>query len=130
MSGLTNYALVALLPEGVDRYIALFTTLPADDGVGGVEASVSGYARKAHSSWVNDASGTITKRMNNGAIELAALNDPLAGVVGWGVYDAPTGGNLIVFGELVDSAGDAATVSFVAGEQPRFLDQSLVVGVS
>lgn len=134
MSGLSDYgeaqALIALLPEGTNRYIALFTVLPGEDGTGGTEASGSSYARKAHSSWVNDTSGDVTRRKNNGNITFAALTGSLSGIVGWGIYDALSSGNLIAFGPVLDSGGNEVTKNFVATDQPQFLDQELKIGLN
>lgn len=133
MSGLSNYgeeqALIALLPNGTACYVALFTELPDDDGTGGTEASGSSYARKSHSAWTNGTSGTATQRKNNGTIEFAALSGSLAGIVGWGIYDALTSGNLIAFGTIKNSGGTDVTKNFVSTDQPRFLDQELKVGI-
>jgi hypothetical protein len=135
MAGLTDYgeqqALIALLPNGTARYVGLFTTLPtADDGTGGVEASGSGYARKSHAAWLNTAVAPITYRVNNGAIEFTALTADLDGCVGWGVWDAAAAGNLIAFGNLKDVAGNSITKNFTSGNQPRFPDQELQIGIN
>ena len=54
MAGISNYSASSLLdwlagvtamPALGSRYLALFTTMPADDGTGGVEAAFTGYAR-------------------------------------------------------------------------------------
>ncbi len=122
-------ALIALMPGGTNRYVALFTTKPDDDGTGGVECTGSGYARKVYSSWVSITTDGVTYRKNNGAIEFVALSDALSGVVAYGIYDASSGGNLIDFDDLLDSGGEAVTKNFIAGDQPRFLDQELKVGL-
>lgn len=130
---LTTYgqaqALAANLPGGTNRYVALFTTLPDTDGTGGVECTGSSYARVLHTAWTNAVADDITYRKNNGTIEFAALSDVLSGVVGWGIFDALTNGNLIAFGEVRDVSAVAVTKDFVAGDQPRFLDQELKVAV-
>jgi len=76
-------------------YAALFTTLPLDDGTGGVEVSGTGYARVAlSSSTFSLASGGAPATTTNAS----AITFPVAGaswgtVVGVGFFDAPTGGN-------------------------------------
>lgn len=136
MSGLTDYAeaacLTALLPNGTDVYVGFFTVLPtADDGTGGTEASGSGYARKAHQAWVNTTVGDYTYRVNNGAIEFTALTADLDGVNGWGIWDASVAGNLLAFGPLLDALGaEVYDKTLTNGNQPRFVDQELKIGLN
>lgn len=135
MAGLTDYgeqqALIALLPNGTNVYAGFFTVLPtADDGTGGTEATGSGYARKAHAAWINVAEDPITYRVNNGAIEFATLSADLVDVVGWGVWDALTSGNLIAFGPLLDVSENEITKTFTSGNQPRFVTQELKIGLN
>lgn len=105
------------LPQGTDVWIALFTTMPDADGVGGVEAAGSSYARVAHQDWVTsvrESDGvSFTERRNNGDIEFPTLTGALDGVVGWGAYDASTGGALR-WGSTFRKERD-----FIATEQPR-----------
>lgn len=134
--GLSQYgkeqALASLLPNGTSRWVALLTTLPtAEDGTGLVEATGSSYARKSYSAWLNTTADGITYRVNNGAIEFAALTGNLSDVEGWAIFDddgTPTG-NLIAYGSIRNSSGVAIVIDFVSGEQPRFLDQELQVGI-
>jgi hypothetical protein len=136
MSGLTDYAeqtaLETLLPNGTDVFVGFFTVEPtADDGTGGTEASGSGYARKAHQAWTNTTSGDITYRVNNGAIEFAALTADLVGINGWGIWDAVSGGNMIAFGPILDAGGaEVVDKTFTSGNQPRFINQELMVGLN
>lgn len=133
MSGLTDYgeqqALIALLPNGTNRYVGFFTVLPDDDGTGGTEASGSGYARIAHAAWINVAAAPITYRVNDGAVEFAALTADLVDIVGWGIWDALAAGNLIAFGPILNVGGVEITKTFTSGNQPRFIDQELKVGI-
>jgi hypothetical protein len=117
-----------VLPNGTNKFIALLTTLPtARDGTGLVEASGSGYARKAHQAWTNSTVANNTVRANNGAITFAALTGDLPGIVGWAIYDLIAGTNLIAFGPLVDAAGAEITRNFLNGDQPVFGDAELEV---
>ncbi len=133
MAGLTDYgeaqALGALLPSGTNRWVLLYTTMPADDGTGGVEAAGSGYARVAHSAWVDAIVGDYTYRRNSGAITFAALTGALSGIVGWGISDAAVAGNIVGTGLIRDAGGTAVTKNFIAGDQPRFIDQELKLGL-
>lgn len=128
-SGLMNTgaatALAAAIPNGTSVYVGLLTQMPLDaTGAGLIEAAGSGYARIAFSTWLttNSTSGSI--RTNSGAITFAALSAALAGIVGFGIWSAITGGNLIACG-LVNNG---VAISFVSTDQPSFADQTLNVG--
>ncbi|WP_438482728.1 phage tail fiber protein [Oleiharenicola lentus] len=72
--------------------VCLFTTLPADDGSGGVEAAGSGYASvivaalDANFSLVGDLVANIAE------IQFPVLTGALPEIVGWGIRDS---GNVI-----------------------------------
>jgi hypothetical protein len=108
MSGLSNYTAQAFLNYLVGKttvptlpanvYVALFTTMPTDAGTGGVEPATGGYARVLTSgaSW-NAASGSGPSTISNAsslAFPLATANYA-APIIGWGLFDASTGGNLL-----------------------------------
>lgn len=123
-------ALAGALPAGTNRYVALLTAVPTvDAGTGLVEATGSGYARKAHSAWTNGSVGDVVTRANNGSVEFTALTDALTGVVGWAIYDAATVGNLVAWGYTRNVGGVKTTFDFALGDQPRFIDGELVTGV-
>jgi hypothetical protein len=125
-----NTALAAVLPNGTNRYVALLTAIPtAKDGTGMVEATGSGYARKAHSAWLDTTDGDAVYRVNDGAITFAALSADLDAIVGWAIYDASTSGNLLAYGPLLDVGGVEVEVDFASGDEPRFVDQQLRVGL-
>lgn len=102
-------------------YLALFTTIPADDGTGGVEVTGGSYARvdvgPDDALW-NAPSGD-TGIFDN--ISVVSFPDPTAdwgNVIGAGLFDASSGGTLLATGAL-DSArnilsGDP-TPNFPAG---------------
>lgn len=134
MGGLATYgkqqALDGILPNGTTFYAGFLTTLPSDDaGTGLVEATGSGYARKGHSAWMNVDESPEWYRVNNGAIEFAALTADLASCVGWGIWTAVSGGSLVAWGPLLDVGENEVTQTFTNGNQPRFVDQELKVGV-
>jgi hypothetical protein len=95
-------------------YLALFTTLPGEDGTGGVEVSGGSYARQA-------ASGAVWNTAAAGSIDTASdITFPTASaswgtVVGVGLYDASTVGNLLWYGAVGTSKaidnGDTAKVT-------------------
>ena len=88
---------VAYAPPA-DHRIALFSTLPADDGTGGVELTGTGYARavvaRAASSWAAPAAGAgDIRQISNAAVVsfgTAGSDWAPAGApcVGWGAFGA------------------------------------------
>lgn len=134
MSGITVYEAKRYfddaMPNGTDVYVGLFTSLPAKDGTGGVEADYTSYARVAHQDWLSQVINTATVRRSNvGAVEMVAvgLGDPGQTVVGWGIWDALTGGNLIHWGPLKDASGNVVTKALVVGDQVRWTEGTLKV---
>lgn len=108
-------------------YVALFTS-SCSDSAAGTEVSGGSYARVAvasgGSTWTNTQnSGTGVSSGTGGTTTNAStvpFNTPSAGwgtVTHWGLYDASSGGNLLVCAALTTSktinSGD--TVSFAAG---------------
>lgn len=102
-------------------YVALFTSAPSDSG-GGTEVSTSGtaYARQnlapSNSNWTQPTGGT-------GVVTNAvAINYPTA-TGSWGtithfaIFDASTGGNMLVWGALGASkvVGTSDVFSFAIG---------------
>ena len=105
MSSLSDYLETALLnhvfrniaytaPATV--YLALFTTMPVDDGTGGVEVTGGSYARKA----VAFAAGPAGAGQVLNSAQITFTNMPQVSVVGAGIYDALTAGNLLVLSPL------------------------------
>lgn len=112
MTGFTDYWAKKVLdyttgktapPALANCYLALFTTMPSDANVGGVEPTTGGYARVATtgSSW-NAASGSAPVTDTNSAVlafpqATANYTNP---IIGWGLFDAATSGNLLFFDYL------------------------------
>jgi len=110
-------------------YVALFTAAPTDAG-GGTEVSGGSYARVGVactlSNWAGtQGAGTTTASTgssgttsNNVAITFPAPTANWGTVTAFGLFDAPTGGNLLIYGNLntpkTINNGDAAP-SFAAG---------------
>lgn len=139
MSALSNYLenkLVDLILRGqafsapANVYIGLFTTDPTD-AASGTEVSGGSYARVAVSgalaSWAGTqsagsttaSSGTGGVTSNNAAITWSAAPTANWGTVThFGIFDAPSGGNLLLHGALTASKtinnGDPAP-AFPAG---------------
>lgn len=109
-------------------YFGLFTANPTDSG-GGTEVAGGSYARVAVSSslanWAGTqstgsttaSSGTGGTTSNNSAITFPAPTANWGTITGVGVFDASTGGNLLLWSALTTSKtvnnGDAAP-SFAA----------------
>lgn len=121
------------IPNGSNVYVGLFTTLPAADGTGGVEATYDSYARVAHSTWLSKTIATSTVRRENiGAVEMIALG--LGGadqtIVGWGIWDASTSGNLRHWGPLRSASGVEAPQTITVGDQIRWTEGTLQIQIS
>lgn len=111
-------------------YVALFTTADNDAGSARVEVSGGSYARVAVTSslanWAGTqaagstvaSTGNTGTTSNNGAVTFAAPTANWGSVVGFGIFDASTGGNELFYGALGTAKtvnnGDAAP-SFAAG---------------
>ena len=99
-------------------YYALMTTLPTDAG-GGVEVSAAGYSRHAAtvgSTYFEAAvsnGGNVTNKL---AVSFGTATAAWGTVVGWAMYDAAAGGNLIAWGALPSYAvGVNFTPSYAVG---------------
>jgi hypothetical protein len=77
-------------------YLALSTTVPTDGG-GVTEPSGGSYARTACS--FSAASGRQIQ--NSGAVTFPAATADWGTIVGWALYDASSGGNILFFGECL-----------------------------
>ena len=83
------------------RYLALFTAIGTVAGTGFTETSYTGYARVAVT--FGAASGTDPDTISNSAAVTfgTCTASPGSNIIGWGIYDAATGGNLIEFDYIV-----------------------------
>lgn len=104
-------------------YVALYTSNPTDAG-GGTEVSGGSYARAAIASslanWAGTqgsgttvaSNGATGQTSNNVAIQFPTPTADWGTITGFGVHDAASGGNLIVWGAFTGTklvkAGDAA----------------------
>jgi hypothetical protein len=96
-----------------DKYVALYSSAPTDDG-GGTELSGNGYARVLSNSWSTSTTGTLS---NSVAITFeAATGDWTA--THFGIFDNSTEGNLLGWGQLTTpktvQSGDIATFAIGA----------------
>lgn len=109
-------------------YVALLTAAPSDTG-GGTEVTGGSYARVAVTSalanWAGTqapasttaSSGTTGTTSNNGTVTFPAPTANWGSITHFGIYDASTAGNLLIYGALTVAktvnSGDAAP-SFAA----------------
>jgi hypothetical protein len=109
-------------------YVGLFTVNPSDTG-GGTEVTGGSYARVTVASslanWAGTqaaasttaSTGTTGTTSNNGAITFPAPSANWGTVTGFGIFDAVSAGNLLIWGALTANKtvnnGDAAP-SFAA----------------
>lgn len=97
-------------------YVALFTTLPANDGTGGTEVSGGAYARQAitFGTHTGGAPATIA---SNALVQFPTATAAWGTIVGCALYDASTAGNMLESGPLVTSktVGIGDAFSFPVG---------------
>lgn len=98
-------------------YVALFTAVPSDSS-GGTEVAGSSYARQAVASaaWTR----TVSSIANNAEVAFPAVTTTPYTVVGWGIFDAVTAGNMLYWG---DTASTVMNVSDV----PRFAASAITI---
>lgn len=93
-------------------HLALFSAAPDDTGSGGTEISGGGYSRQPID--FSAASGDPTATSNPNEVIYPAATTDWDKVVGVGIYDAHTGGNMLLHVPLTDSkkvfAGDLFSV--------------------
>ncbi len=129
MPGLTDYTAEnvlnyivgkAAVPALPTTYVALFTVAPSDAGTGGTEVSGGSYARAATtgSTWnaASASSGaepatTPASISNNATVTFATPTGGWGNVIGVGLFDALTGGNLLAFDYLGNYPWRPATMS-------------------
>jgi hypothetical protein len=115
MSGLSNYLENKLLDHTLRNtsytpvttvYLALYVGSPTDTGSGGTEVAVTRQAATFGAA----ASGTVS---NSSSISFTSM--PVATVTHIGIFDASTGGNLLIHGALsasvVSASGDTFTIA-------------------
>lgn len=89
-------------------FLALYTVLPTDAG-GGTQVSGGGYARQAITFGAPSA-GVIT---NSGAVSFTASGAAYGTVVGIGIFDASTAGNLLAWDDITSAViNDGDTLNF------------------
>lgn len=111
----THLLLTSSWTKPANLYVALFTTLPAEDNTGGVEVSGTGYARvlcgPGDSYWTPPVGGSGIYT-NAVVIQYGSPTSDWGSVVGFGLFDAITSGNYLL-GNLFD-----APISILSGNPP------------
>jgi hypothetical protein len=93
-------------------FVALYTAAPSDSG-GGTEVSTGGYSRQAVTFSVASAGATS----NTGALTFTA-SASWGTITHIGIFDASTGGNLLMHGALTTprTIGAGETLTFAIGD--------------
>ncbi len=108
---------------GTSVYVSLHTADPTDAG-SGTEVSGSNYARTQVTAWDAPASRAT---QNTNAITFPTPSGSWGTITHYGIWDASTSGNLLMYGALTSSiAPSSGTVRFSAGA----LDLALTGGWS
>ena len=115
MVGLTTFTATELLKAITDQagfvevttpYLALFTVVGTDAGTGFTESSYTGYARQSvlAASWNAPSGASPTTVSNSATVSFPICTNSATGIIetdiAWGLYDASTAGNLIVWDYL------------------------------
>jgi hypothetical protein len=123
---LLNHVLAAAaFTPPVTWYIGLFTVLPDDNGAGGVEVAGGSYARvavTANSTNFPVASGGVIS--NGVTFTFPTATADWGTVIGFGLFDAATVGNL-----RIKAAVNASKV-VLNGDTVRFTGNTLVFSLS
>lgn len=104
-------------------YVALFTTNPtADDGTGAVEVSGGSYARASittSTGWSSiSGSGTSPHQISNAStITFATPTANWGAVIGIGIYDASSAGNLLYWTSITSQTINTGVVASFAANQ-------------
>lgn len=109
-----------VLPNGTPRYVGFFTSYPTSaNGTGGVESTIP---RVAVSSW--DTSGI--RRYNLERLDFE-VPSPQA-IVGLGVWDSASGGELLAFEPVQLEVGSPVTIALDVDDTLAILEGDLVLG--
>ena len=110
----------------VNVYVALFTVAPDDTGAG-TEVTGGDYARvevvNNSTNWPAAAGATATKS-NGTAVNFVTATGDWTTVVAFGIFDDPTAGNLLVWGDITPNQAipSGITATFDVGTLVVTLD--------
>lgn len=109
---------VSSYPQPVALYVGLFTVAPSDAG-GGTEVAGNGYARRAVGTAA--VSGTSpAEAVNTAVIEFPAATAAWGTISYAGIFDAASGGNLLLWFPLVDPDDFVTPLSKTVGKGDVF----------
>jgi hypothetical protein len=92
-------------------YVALFTAAPSDAG-GGTEVSGNNYSRTAiTNNATNWPAASAGSKSNGTVITCPTPSGSWGTITHWGLFDASSSGNLLIWGELVGPAKSSAAVA-------------------
>lgn len=105
-------------------YVALFTSDPTEAGSGTeVSDDGTGYARvEVENDTTNWPAAASSTKVNGTTITFPEVEDDWGIVTHWAIFDAATGGNALLYGEL------AVPVTPTPGPAPYFVPGSLIIG--
>lgn len=84
-------------------YLGLFISNPSDTGTAGTECSYTGYARQSITFSAPAASGQGLAMQNSAEITFPECSSGSETVTYVGVFDAASGGNMLLYGQLTSS---------------------------
>lgn len=87
------------------RYLGLFTAAPNDVAGSGTEIPTGSWYSRKTISFGASANGTIT---NNATIDYGQVTGAAVNITNWAIFDAVTGGNMIVYGDF--GGGQTASI--------------------
>lgn len=117
---LENWFAGTALPN-TPSHIGLFTTTPADDATGGVEASGGAYARQAYAkngtNWGSSTAGAPSTIQNLVVVTFPQATANWGTIASWGYFTAVTAGLLLFFAVLdtAKAVNTDDTAEFAAG---------------
>ncbi len=106
-----------------NTYVALFTANPTNAG-GGTEVTGGSYARVAvaSSGWSALTGTSPTAISNSAQITFPAATASWGTIIGWGLYDASTAGNLLFW-------NTTTSLAVASGQQPYIAASGLTIDV-
>lgn len=98
-------------PSGL--YLAAFSVAPGETG-GGTELTGNNYARQAITFEAEGGDGVVA---NSAQVQFAASGGDWSEIIGWGIMDASSGGNMLYYQDSVShTVLDGATLTIAAGQ--------------
>lgn len=94
-------------------YLALYTAAPSDAG-GGTEVAGNGYARQS----IDFSAAAAGATSNSNAVSFTAAGGNWGSITHWGLFDALTVGNLLIWGafNVARTINDGDTLTVPVGD--------------